>query len=395
MANKRAIVIVLDGVGIGQAPDAHAYGDKGAATLQHVLEASANLTLPNLTNLGLKRLLDCSEQPDEIIRETAFGKMIQRSAGKDTTTGHWELSGLILDKPFPTYPQGFPPEIIGEFTKLIGRDILGNYPASGTEIIEELGLEHLRTGFPIVYTSADSVFQIAAHEEVIPPELLYDYCQIARDILQGQHAVGRVIARPFIGQPGGFQRTQRRRDFSLEPTGITVLDLVAGSGLQVHGVGKIDDIFAGRGLTSAVHTKDNADGMRETLKWLHQENQEGLIFVNLVDFDTNYGHRNDLPGFAQALTEFDAFVPSLLAELTGEDLLIITADHGCDPGFPGTDHTREMVPLFVYNPLIMGPINLGVRQTFADVAASVAEWLNVAKPANGESFLGQLKGVRG
>lgn len=394
MANKRAILIVLDVVGIGAAPDAHLYGDSGAATLQHVLASVADLTLPNLSRLGLFRLLNGSEQTNGILHAAAFGKMIERSAGKDTTTGHWELAGLILDKPFPTYPQGFPPEIINEFTKRIGRGILGNYPASGTVIIEELGEEHLRTGFPIVYTSADSVFQIAAHEVIIPPELLYEYCQIAREILQGPHAVGRVIARPFIGQPGEFQRTPRRRDFSLAPTGPTVLDLIAGSGQQVHGVGKINDIFAGRGLTSSVQTKDNAAGIRETLTWLRQEKAGGLLFANLVDFDTKYGHRNDPFGFAQALSEFDACLPELLAELSGDDLLIITADHGCDPGFPGTDHTRELVPLLVYNPLIAGPIDLGVRQTFADVAASVAEWLNVAKPANGMSFLDRLKGVK-
>ncbi|MBO8126404.1 MAG: phosphopentomutase [Firmicutes bacterium] len=389
MANfRRAAVIVLDGAGAGEAPDAGRYGDVGSASLPHVIAESPGLKLPNLAGLGLYRVLGMDSEGSEV--QGAYGLMVERSAGKDTTTGHWEIAGLILDRPFPTYPDGFPPEVIEPFEARIGRKVLGNYPASGTEIIKELGEEHMATGKPIVYTSADSVFQIAAHEEIIPVEELYNYCRIAREILVGPHAVGRVIARPFVGRPGSFERTARRRDFSLEPTGKTLLDLVKEAGLPVHGVGKIEDIFAGRGLTSAVHTKSNTEGLEETLKWL-KDAKEGFLFVNLVDFDMKYGHRNDVQGFAEALKEVDSYVPKLLEVLTEDDLLIITADHGCDPTFPGTDHTRELVPLLVQNPGIREGLDLGTRQSFADVAATVADWLKVPAPENGTSFSGVIE----
>lgn len=379
----------MDGVGAGAAPDAAQYGDEGSATLLHVLRDQPQITLTNLSRLGLYELLpELGHKEQKIVG--AYGVMVEESAGKDTTTGHWELSGLLLDKPFPTYPNGFPLEIIEEFQKQIGREIIGNYPASGTEIIKELGEEHLRTGFPIVYTSADSVFQIAAHEEIIPIEELYRFCQIARKILQAPHSVGRVIARPFVGEPGKFERTARRKDFSLPPKGKTLLDLVKEAGVSVHGVGKIEDIFAGRGLTSAEHTKENQAGLEETLRWLKDED-EGLLFVNLVDFDMKYGHRNDIKGFAQALAQLDQYIPRILASLHQDDLLIITADHGCDPGFPGTDHTREVVPLLVYTPALSRPVQLGQRRGFFDVAASCAQWLGVAAPGHGRSFVGLIE----
>lgn len=391
MATKqqRVAVIVLDGVGVGGAPDAADYGDSGAATLPHILAALPNLHLTNLASLGLYQIMELSP-PFAVAVQGAYGSMVELSAGKDTTTGHWEMAGLLLDEPFPVYPQGFPIEIITEFEKQIGRKIIGNCPASGTAIIEELGGEHLQTGYPIVYTSADSVFQIAAHEEVIPVEQLYQYCQIARKILHGPHGVGRVIARPFLGSPGSFYRTERRRDFSLAPNGLTILDRVKAAGLPVHGVGKIEDIFAGRGLTSAVHTKDNTTGLAETLKWFRKA-AAGLLFVNLVDFDMHYGHRNDVTGFGQALAEVDRYLPQLFESMQPNDLLIITADHGCDPTFPGTDHTREKVPLLVYTPRLIRPVNLGVRQGFWDVAATVAEWLGVGPWHLGKSFIPEVE----
>lgn len=381
---RRATIIVLDSVGVGELPDAAAYGDVGANTLAHTAAAVGGLHLPHLAAMGLGSIIPVAGVSPATVPRAAWGKMAEVSAGKDTTTGHWEIAGLILDRPFPTYPQGFPPEVIESFERAAGRQILGNKPASGTEIIKELGEEHMRTGRPIVYTSADSVFQIAAHEEVIPLEQLYAYCHMSREILRGEHGVGRVIARPFVGEPGSFVRTANRRDFSLPPPRPTLLDAVKAAGLEVAGVGKIEDIFAGRGLTRTVHTEDNQDGIEKTIEFM-TEDFAGLIFTNLVDFDMRYGHRNDPEGYARALEEFDAFVPRLQT-LTGPgQWLVITADHGCDPTTPSTDHSREYVPLLVFGPEVAAR-GLGVRATFADVAASVAHFLGVPWDGPGNSW---------
>lgn len=386
--NRRVMLIVLDGVGIGALPDAHLYGDEGSNTLGNIAR-QVRLKLPHLTRLGLGNIaplegIDPQEQP-----LAAYGKMGERSPGKDTTTGHWEMAGIILDKPFPLYPEGFPPEIIEEFEKRIGRKVLGNKPASGTVIIEELGAEHMATGKPIVYTSADSVFQIAAHEEVIPLEELYRMCEVARELLQGDHAVGRVIARPFVGTPGNFQRTANRHDYSLAPPSPNMLELVQQKGLEVIGVGKIGDIYAGKGITRSIPTKSNMDGVDQTVRtW--REMKAGLLFTNLVDYDMKYGHRNNVEGFAGALEEFDARLPELMEILEEDDLLIITADHGVDPTTPSTDHSREYVPLLIYGKNIKPGVNLGVRSTFADVGATIAEYLGADAPPNGESMLGLI-----
>lgn len=385
---RRVMLIVLDGVGIGALPDAHLYGDEGSNTLGNIAR-QVRLKLPHLTRLGLGNIaplegIDPQEQP-----LAAYGKMGERSPGKDTTTGHWEMAGIILDKPFPLYPEGFPPEIIEEFEKRIGRKVLGNKPASGTVIIEELGAEHMATGKPIVYTSADSVFQIAAHEEVIPLEELYRMCEVARELLQGDHAVGRVIARPFVGTPGNFQRTANRHDYSLAPPSPNMLELVQQKGLEVIGVGKIGDIYAGKGITRSIPTKSNMDGVDQTVRtW--REMKAGLLFTNLVDYDMKYGHRNNVEGFAGALEEFDARLPELMEILEEDDLLIITADHGVDPTTPSTDHSREYVPLLIYGKNIKPGVNLGVRSTFADVGATIAEYLGADAPPNGESMLGLI-----
>ena len=319
--------------------------------------------------------------------------MAEASPGKDTTTGHWELAGIILERPFPTYPEGFPPEVIDEFKRAIGRDILGNKPASGTVIIEELGGEHMATGKPIVYTSADSVFQIAAHEEVIPLKELYEMCRKAREILQGEHAVGRVIARPFIGSPGKFTRTANREDFSLEPTGITMLDRILEGGLSVFGIGKISDIFAGRGISKSWHTVDNMETVDAALEAFARL-EEGLLFANLVEFDMVHGHRRNVEGYAGALADFDRRLPEVLESLGSDDLLVITADHGCDPTFRGTDHTREYVPLLIYGEKVKEDHNLGVRDSFADLAATITELLGMEGVQFGRSFAGEiLKGV--
>ena len=388
----RVCLVVLDSVGIGELPDAPRFGDQGSHTLRHAAEAVGGLSAPHLERLGLGCIdripgLACPDRP-----AGAYGKMAERSAGKDTTTGHWELAGVILDRPFPVYPHGFPPEVIEAFERAIGRKVLGNKPASGTVIIEELGPEHLRTGCPIVYTSADSVFQIAAHERIIPVEELYRMCRIAREILTGPHAVGRVIARPFEGEPGAFRRTPRRRDFSLEPPRPTLLDRLVEAKLEVWAVGKIDDIFAGRGITEAVHTKDNMEGVDATVAFLKRtRGRRGLIFTNLVDFDTLWGHRNDAVAYARGLEAFDRRLPEVVEALGPRDVLIITADHGNDPTTPSTDHSREYVPLLVTGPRVRPGVDLGVRQTFADVAATVADMLGVpARFDAGESFAGQV-----
>lgn len=385
---KRVILIVLDSVGIGALPDAGDYGDAGANTLVHIAERVGGLALPQLAQLGLGNLDNIlGIAPEKALG--AFGKLKERSMGKDTTTGHWELAGLELSKPFPTYPDGFPKEVIDAFVAAIGSEVLGNVAASGTEIIEQLGSEHLLTQKPIVYTSADSVFQIAAHEEVISVERLYEIAKIARKILVGAHAVGRVIARPFVGRPGNFQRTKRRQDFSLEPPQETILDLIKEAGLEVMGVGKISNIFAHRGLTRSNHTATNMDSVDALLEFMDLE-KAGLIFANLVEFDMLYGHRNDVTGYAKALEEFDQRLPEIFQRMKTDDLLVITADHGCDPTHPGSDHTREYVPILMFSSQIKANYDLQIRESFADLAASIAEMLGVTAPKFGKSFAWEI-----
>lgn len=385
---KRVMLIVLDSVGVGALPDAHLYGDEGSNTLGNIARR-VKLALPNLGKLGLGNIVPIEGIAPAAAPLGAFGKMAELSPGKDTTTGHWEMAGIVLEKPFPIYPEGFPEEIINAFEERTGRKVLGNKPASGTVIIEELGAEHLATGKPIVYTSADSVFQIAAHEEVIPLEELYEMCRVAREILQGEHAVGRVIARPFVGTPGNFQRTANRHDYSIEPPSPTMLELIKDRGLEVVGIGKIGDIYSGKGLTKSVPTKGNADGIDRTLAaW--QSVKAGLVFTNLVDYDMKYGHRNDVEGYAAALEEFDGRLPEIMGQLNEEDLLIITADHGCDPTMPGTDHTREYVPLLIYGDKVKAGTGVGIRKTFADVGATVTGYLGAGAPPNGTCMLPEI-----
>lgn len=384
-AIQRVILLVLDSVGIGNAPDAHSYGDEGANTLGNISRTVGGLELPNLGRLGLGNTADIQGVAAVDYAEGAYGRLTEVSAGKDTTTGHWELGGIILERAFPVYPEGFPADLMARFEALVGRETIGNYPASGTEIIKELGAEHLRTGKLIVYTSADSVFQVAAHEGVVPVDELYHICQIARDLLAGEHAVGRVIARPFVGQPGSFTRTERRKDFSLEPPVDTILDVLKAAGLAVMGVGKIEDIFAQRGLTGSLHTGNNMAGVEAILEFL-DEPDRGLIFANLVDFDMLYGHRNNPRGYADALEAFDRRLPEILGKMGPEDILIITADHGNDPTTPGTDHTRERTPILLAGKLVKPNVHLGTRGSFADVAATIADLLGVAWSGAGESF---------
>jgi phosphopentomutase len=387
---RRIILIILDSCGIGELPDAKLYGDEGSNTIVNTAKAVGGLRLPNLQKLGLGNIDTILGVGSNPIAEANFGKMAEISPGKDSTTGHWEMMGLILQKPFPVYPHGFPPEIIQPFEKAIGREILGNRPASGTEIIKELGEEHIRSGKPIVYTSADSVFQIAAHEEIISINKLYEMCAIARKILQGEHGVARVIARPFLGKPGFFKRTERRKDFSLPPTGETILDILKRSGIPVIGIGKIEDLFAGQGLSQSIHTKNNSDGM-DKLAEAMKTFKTGLIFINLVDFDMLWGHRNDSSGFAAGLEEFDRRLSEFMDPLVSEDVLIITADHGCDPTTPSTDHSREYVPLLVYGRSIKSNMNLGIRGSFSDVGATIAEIFGVEGTGRGKSFLKEIK----
>jgi len=388
---RRVILVVLDSVGCGDAPDAADYGDEGSNTLANTAQAVGGLKLPHLGRLGLGNIISIEGVPTAEAPLAAFGRLTERSPGKDTTTGHWELAGLPLSRAFPTYPNGFPPEIISEFERRIGRGTLGNFPASGTTVIEQLGDEHLRTGKPIVYTSADSVFQIAVHEEVIPVSELYRMCQIARELLSGEHAVGRVIARPFVGQPGNFTRTERRRDFSLAPFGDTILDVLKADGREVMGVGKIEDIFAHRGLTQSNHTSNNMDGVEAVLEFMGSD-AGGLIFANLVDFDMVYGHRNNPRGYADALEEFDARLPEIEAALRRQDVLILTADHGNDPTTPSTDHSRERVPILVHGPQVWPGVNVGTRDSFADVAATIADLLGVTWVGPGRSFAPSILG---
>jgi phosphopentomutase len=386
---ERVIWIVLDSVGIGALPDAADYGDVGRNTLGHIAE-SRPLAIPHLVRLGLANIAPLAHLAPPARPTGAFGKGATHSPGKDTTTGHWEMAGIWLDQAFPVYKNGFPRELIAEFEKQIGRKTIGNKPASGTEIIKELGEEHMRTGYPIVYTSGDSVFQIAAHEEVIPIAELYRMCEIARKLLDGPHRVGRVIARPFLGTPGNFRRTERRHDYTVEPPRPMLLDVLKDRGVPVFGIGKIHDIYNGRGVDDYVTTKDNEDGMSKISAAL-RERASGLIFANLVDFDMLYGHRKDVEGFARSLEEFDALLGPLLAALRQDDLLLIMADHGCDPDprWPTTDHSREYVPILAYSPASAGGVNLGMRSTLADMGQTVAENFGVGIP-HGTSFLKEI-----
>jgi phosphopentomutase len=384
---RRVTWIVLDSVGIGEMPDAASYGDTGSDTLGNIAR-KRTLNLPNLAKLGLGNIKPLTniapvEQPG-----AAFGRCALASPGKDTTTGHWEMAGIHLAKPFPLFMKGFPPEIMQEFERRIGRGTLGNYAASGTEIIKELGEEHMRTGKPIVYTSADSVFQVAAHEEVIPLWELYKICETARELLRGPYELGRVIARPFIGSPGQFTRTPNRHDYAVPPPKGMLLDRLEAAGIRIFSVGKIFDVFLGRGIQDHEKSKDNADGMAKTLAAL-DELDNGLIFVNLVDFDQLYGHRNDVEGYARALEEFDTWLPSLYGKLSGDDLLILTADHGCDPTTPSTDHSREYVPLLVYRPRNKQGVDLGLRSTLSDIGQTVADNFKT-KISQGASFLAAI-----
>lgn len=386
MKNKRVFLIVLDSFGIGAMKDAPEYGDYDVNTLRSVA-TGAGFKLPNMQRLGLFNV-DGVEEGEKVESPIgAYARMKEASRGKDTTIGHWEIAGIYSERPLPTYPEGFPDEIIREFERRTGRGVLCNKPYSGTVVIQEYGEEHMRTGNLIVYTSADSVFQIAAHEEVVPVEQLYEYCRIAREMLQGEHGVGRVIARPFTGpRSGEFTRTSNRHDFSIEPPAITMLDQLKDAGKAVIAVGKINDIFVGKGITEYVYTKGNADGIERTLEYLDKE-FEGLCFVNLVDFDSMYGHRRDIQGYADALMYFDEKLPEIMKKLGDNDVLMITADHGCDPGYTATtDHTREYVPLLIYGEKIKS-VNYGTRETFADIGATVLQYFGIIPAFKGKDIL--------
>ncbi|MDO5573474.1 MAG: phosphopentomutase [bacterium] len=383
--NKRVFLIVLDSMGIGEMPDADAYGDKGTNTLLSCSK-SQYFGAPNMGKLGLFNIdgVSCGEK--EAHPTGVYGRMAESSKGKDTTIGHWEIAGIISEKPLPTYPQGFPQEVLDAFSSATGRGVLCNRPYSGTEVIKDYGDEHVRTGKLIVYTSADSVFQIAAHEDIVPPETLYEYCRMAREILQGEHGVGRVIARPFIGADGHYTRTTNRHDFSLIPPKTTMLDVLSDQGYDVIGVGKIKDIFAGKGLTEFTYTKGNADGINQTLQIMDRD-FNGLCFVNLVDFDMLYGHRNDIDGYAKAIHYFDDFLPQLLGKLKEDDLLMITADHGCDPGYTvSTDHSREYTPYLIYGKQLEAK-NIGTHATFSDIGATVLDYFGIKGDIAGKSVL--------
>jgi len=381
---KRVFLIVLDSCGAGQMPDAADFGDSDCNTIKRI-SSSDKFCCENMCKMGLGNIdgLDFLGKTEAPL--AAVARMTERSRGKDTTIGHWEIAGIESKKPMPTYPNGFPSDILDSFSKAIGRGVLCNKPYSGTEVIADYGKQHIETGDLIVYTSADSVFQIAAHEDIVPPEKLYEYCQIARKLLCGEHAVGRVIARPFTGTYPDFKRTANRRDFSLEPPKKTLLDVVKDSGKAVIAIGKISDIFAGRGVTEKVVTHSNTEGMECTIEAVERD-FDGLCFVNLVDFDMLYGHRQDIDGYAAAFAEFDGWLPGFTNKLGDDDILMITADHGCDPGDKSTDHTREYTPLIVYGHNVK-PVNLGTRGTFADIAATVADYLNIEFKCDGESFL--------
>lgn len=381
---NRVILVVMDSVGIGELPDAGSYGDQGSNTLGNIHKKMPGLHLDNLTALGLGNI-EGLQIPKADKPKGAFGRALELSPGKDTTTGHWEIAGITLEQAFPTYPNSFPNSLIERFEQAIGTKTIGNEVASGTEIIARLGDEHVKTGYPIVYTSADSVFQIAAHEEIIPLERLYEMCSIAREMLTGDNAVGRVIARPFLGESGSYKRTSNRKDFSLLPISKTMLDVIKENKMDVMAVGKIEDIFAGIGVTDAVHTKSNMDGVDKTLEYMKTD-KKGLIFTNLVDFDMQYGHRNDVEGYGNALKEFDNRLPEIIRNMKDTDILIITADHGCDPTTASTDHSREYIPVLVYGNQVKPGVNIGTRKGFSDIAATILDLLGLPKMNGGNSF---------
>ena len=387
---KRAILVVLDSVGIGEMPDADQYGDVGSNTLGNIADQVGGMEIPHLEKLGLGNIAPLKGVAVMDTPEGAYGKSAELSVGKDTVTGHWEMSGVILEKPLNTYPEGFSKEIMDAFESKIGRKTLGNVVASGTEIIERLGDEHVKTGYPIIYTSADSVFQIAAHEGVIPLDELYRYCEVAREMLVGDWQVGRVIARPFVGEDGVYTRTENRKDFALDPFNKTILEYVKEAGQNVMCVGKISDVFNNIGVTHSVHTKNNMQGVDETLKFMKKD-LGGLLWTNLVDFDMKYGHRNDYVGYYNAIKEFDERLPEILETMTEDDILILTADHGCDPTTPSTDHSREYIPILVYGKNVKPGANLGVRRTFSDIGKTVLEYLGVQNDLYGESFWSDIK----
>lgn len=381
---KRVFLIVLDSVGIGEMPDAAKFSDEGSNTLL-AASKSRYFNMPNMKSLGLFNI-DGNEWGESVDKPLGLvARMTEVSAGKDTTIGHWEIAGVISDNPLPTYPDGFPKEVTDEFSKAVGRGILCNKPYSGTKVIEDYGEEHMRTGDLIVYTSADSVFQIAAHEDVVPVDKLYEYCQTARDMLKGKHGVGRVIARPFIGTPGNFKRTSNRHDFSLVPPRATMLNYIKDSGLDVIAVGKINDIFAGSGITEMIRTKNNEDGINKTIEYLDKD-FEGICFTNLVDFDMLYGHRNDVDGYAKALSYFDDRLPEILNKLRDEDVLMITADHGCDPATPSTDHSREYTPFIMYGKPVKKTGSIHTRDSFSDIAVTVMSYLGVKGDISGKAI---------
>lgn len=385
---KRVFLIVLDSFGIGEMPDAADYGDAGSNTLGTVAK-SPFFSMPNMGKLGLFHLDGVSVGEKTKTPAGSYARMAERSAGKDTTTGHWEIAGLVSERPMPTFPEGFPADIIKAFEDASGRRVLCNRPYSGTEVIRDYGEEHMKTGALIVYTSADSVFQIAAHEDIVSVEQLYEYCEIARKMLVGEVGVGRVIARPFIGEPGNFTRTSRRHDYSLLPPKDTMLDQLKEAGYDVIGVGKINDIFAGKGITEFVRTSGNPEGIERTIEYMDKD-FEGLCFVNLVDFDMLYGHRNDVDGYAKALTCFDEKLPEIMDKMREEDILMITADHGCDPGTPSTDHSREYTPFLMYGRPVPQGRNLGTRPTFADIGATILDYFGVECTGDGDSLLMNL-----
>jgi phosphopentomutase len=387
----KVALVVCDSLGVGEAPDAGDYGDRGADTAGHAAAAVGGLELPTLRSWGFGRLTRVAGVDPVDPAAAVVGRMAERSAGKDTTTGHWEMMGVVLDQPFPTYPDGFPPEVIDAFSAAIGRGVLGNKPASGTEIIKELGAKHLETGEPIVYTSADSVFQIATHKRVVPLDQLYTWCRQARALLEGEHAVGRVIARPFDGDPGSFTRTKERRDFALPPAGPTVLEALERAGVRTMGVGKIEDIFSGRGLSGSDHTGDNETSLDATVRFLREAEGPTFVFTNLVDFDMVYGHRRDAEGYARCLERLDARLPEVAAQLGQDDWLFLTADHGCDPTAPGTDHTREFTPMVAFSPGGTAGKRLADRPTFADLGATIADLFGIPPVGPGHSFAPDLR----
>jgi len=388
---KRVIVIVLDGVGAGEAPDANIYGDLGSNSLSNTARAVGGLHLPYMGELGIGYITDILGVPHHNHPSGCYGKMQPKSAGKDTISGHWELMGIYLPTAFPTYPNGFPEFILDEFRRRTGKEVIGNKAASGTEIIQELGLEHIKTGKPILYTSADSVFQLAAHENIIPIDEFYRLCEIAREMLNGDQAVGRVIARPFLGDaPGNFYRTERRKDYPLLPASDTILDKLVKAGKFVYSIGKIDDIFGHRGISKSKHTVSNHDSILALLDSMN-EDFEGLLFANLIEFDMIHGHRNDAKGYAGALEEFDRYIPDIRKRMRYTDITMIVADHGVDPTTPGTDHSREYAPLLVFGPQVHENINLGIRRTFSDVAATIAELFTLCPPEYGDSFIDELE----